>query len=1230
MMRIAAVVATHNRPRLLANRALASIARQSRLPDLLVVVDDSNPKVRGANEQIVADFRVGGTQTVYLENHRTPGAAGAWNTALAWLQGNCPSAFVAALDDDDAWDPAYLERCEGAARDGGLDMAAAGIIYHGSSGHEGQPLTIPQSLEVDDLLVRNPHVQGSNLFVRLRKLLEAGGFDEGLASTTDRDLCIRLADLGSVKYGAIDQHLVHHYAEDDRLRLSTPGGAAKCAGLRAFHRKHGSRMTAAQRAAFIERSRTAFGCDPAAGEPVPAPPLARVDAPTHSPSGEASLQLVVGAITSPDTDNTARLLNALSRKVANAPGVTMKAVLLENGRHDAASRDALTVVVDDAARRGLDVEVKSLEEQAEGVEAGVFSVDPGRLAQRKSIALARTMLQHYLFLEAKPRQGAVVWILDDDVALEGLGYGPDGAVAVIDVDYVSAIRRLKESGACVVLSEVTGDPPLPFLSCMRTQLVDLHYNLQQLAAIEPDAPYPDRRGENRLMRTGRRDYYYDLSRAETDHLEAPFWYEPSEEGLRAGQVFGEMAARLPAMLSGVQLFRPLAQVGAFDLASGLIPSVHRGPSTLVFDVQALREFPNAVPAIGGSDARRSDMVWSLLNRFVGGCRIVQAPLPVRQVRKADADAAPDFQTLAQDILGYAVYSALHDVLLGKAQERQRRGQPPYGRRLLHLDDGEVEEAVRLYAKYVRERSRAFELSFLRVMGLISALKRFYGGAPGASAAWWLQSPEHYEAVARLRDFVETLESVYTDAHLDGFRQSLAEGDSAPIAQYLRRLPDVVARHRSNTPLPVDELRAAAEAYVRAEFATGPLTYLGIGEEGVALTDGRSVYKYFHYWKARNRERAIAFLQSLAGKLSGYTALPDLQAVHRRGDYVVAVYPYEAGAQYEGGRLDQVLTLLRECREAGLACRNVQPDNLLVTASGLKLIDVGSDLVPFSERGFDQMCRRAFLSYRFPFRADLKDLMTSALTDESIAELSGFEQFLRALDPRGLEELYFRPLTQLVLERRPASALDYGAGSGWLAERLSQAGVETAAYDPDPARVKEYSERARGVKYGGAELLDALLAGEARFDAVVCGRVLCTIENDAEFNAILRDLRRLVADSGTVTVVVCNPFYLSTVSTELAVKHLPGEFDYHAVFTYTKSVAPNGNVRTEVHRSFAHYKQAFANAGLLIEEAIELEGADTQALLPASEYLAFRLRPAPWLGIQDSNPAYLIQSQAFYR
>ena len=65
---------------------------------------------------------------------------------------------------------------------------------------------------------------------------------------------------------------------------------------------------------------------------------------------------------------------------------------------------------------------------------------------RKSNSLSRTMFQHRLFLEAKPFPESVVWILDDNLVLEGLSHGTGGTVESQGVDYVSAIKRSKTSG----------------------------------------------------------------------------------------------------------------------------------------------------------------------------------------------------------------------------------------------------------------------------------------------------------------------------------------------------------------------------------------------------------------------------------------------------------------------------------------------------------------------------------------------------------------------------------------------------------------------------------------------------------------------------------------------------------------------------------------------------------------------------------------------------------------
>ena len=1214
MLSIAVVIATHNRPELLAARSLASVSAQTRQPDYLLVADDSDLELRSANARAVADLNIPGARIIYVENQRTRGASGAWNTALSCLQDLDPAAFVAVLDDDDSWEPTYLEKCELAVSDGGLDMVAAGLVFRRSQDSEGDLLLPPESLEVGDLLVRNTHIQGSNLFVRLRKLLEAGGFDEALTSTTDRDICIRLADLGTVHFGPLNECLVHHFAEDDRPRLSAAGGDAKRTGLAYFYRKYRGRMSADQHAAFLDRCLRLFNCDPMASTEISLPQM-----PSH-PTGKSSsnLVLVAGAITSPDTDYTDRLLHSLELKIGVCENVTLKVIFLENGGPDETSREALRSLVDNARNRGTDIVLRTLEQQESDAAAGVFDASPEQLSRRKSIALSRTMLQHYLFQEAKPLPGAVVWILDDDVILESLACGPNGTPQVAGVDYVSAIRELREIGASAVLCEITGDPPLPALSCVRVQLVDLYHNLHLLRSLSPDSRWPDLSAENRLARRDCADYYYDLSGSGTAHLERPFWFNTGRETATAGEIFREVIGLLPGILSGVQVFRPLVQDEPGGMGSTLLPSTNRGPATLVFDLQTLRDFPNSVPGVNGVDLRRSDMVWSLLNRHAGGRDILQSRLPVRQVRKTSATVQMDFATMELDLLGFAFCSSLRDLLRQKSDRCQGKGKSPWGRGLLVFTDREIDDAVESCRKYLRQRLSAFESNFIRSMGLISALKPFCPAIPYRNPRpWWLELQDFSEDSARLGQFVIALESEFTDARIEEFKRCAGSFDYQVVRDFLRELPRIVDRYRMNTPLPKRELRQVAEAHVRDEFGADNLTCLGIGEEGVALTDGKLVYKYFHYWKPGDREERIGFLQSLVGRLSGFRTLADLLEVRRQGKRVVAVYPYKAGSKYEGGHLEELLALLKEAREAGIVCRNIHPDNLLATPSGLKLIDYGSDIVPYDSDEFGHMCRRAFLSYRFHFRSDLKILMTRALTDYNIPELAGFDHFKRALAPLSLDELYYEPMAGLIADERPDAVLDYVCGDGRLSEKLAGRSISVTGYDPDPDSIARCLEKPGSIPYGGAELLDKLLDGNARFDTIVCGRVLCTIADDAEFRRVLGDLRRLVSESGQVLISVCNPLHLSTNATELWTRHLPRHSRYENTFIYEKTIASSGSRRSEVHRSVASYRSAFTVAGFRIEEVVELDGTDTGHLLPASDHLVFRLIPQPVAGCKVS-------------
>lgn len=49
---------------------------------------------------------------------------------------------------------------------------------------------------------------------------------------------------------------------------------------------------------------------------------------------------------------------------------------------------------------------------------------------------------------------------------------------------------------------------------------------------------------------------------------------------------------------------------------------------------------------------------------------------------------------------------------------------------------------------------------------------------------------------------------------------------------------------------------------------------------------------------------------------------------------------------------QLIDLARDCHEAGITCQNITPSNLLISNDGfLRIIDVGCDMVPFTEEDF---------------------------------------------------------------------------------------------------------------------------------------------------------------------------------------------------------------------------------------------------------------------------------------
>lgn len=240
-------------------RTLHSVANQTLKPVKVIVIADSSDSRNGEVRKLLKSFPT--LDTNFILNERAQNISGAINSGLYSLKEiglDVNTLFVAFLDDDDWWDRKYLENCTKFAAETNSEWVVSGIIRYDSNFPKGQKLPIPSNLHVSDFLTGNPNVQNSNLFVSASGILSIKGFDEGLVSTTDRDVCIRLLQVSGIRYAILRNHLVHHDATRDEGRLSSPGSSIKRAGLQAFFTKYQSMMTGNQKYAFKDRARKLF------------------------------------------------------------------------------------------------------------------------------------------------------------------------------------------------------------------------------------------------------------------------------------------------------------------------------------------------------------------------------------------------------------------------------------------------------------------------------------------------------------------------------------------------------------------------------------------------------------------------------------------------------------------------------------------------------------------------------------------------------------------------------------------------------------------------------------------------------------------------------------------------------------------------------------------------------------------------------------------------------------
>jgi SAM-dependent methyltransferase len=445
--------------------------------------------------------------------------------------------------------------------------------------------------------------------------------------------------------------------------------------------------------------------------------------------------------------------------------------------------------------------------------------------------------------------------------------------------------------------------------------------------------------------------------------------------------------------------------------------------------------------------------------------------------------------------------------------------------------------------------------------------------------------------------------------LRGIREKVETFDYAAVRRFLENLQKYNLSYSSRVRPRFDDGEKAWMAGVLRDAGVVNAEFFQRGVEAALFTDGEHIYKFFYSGIAHFHSRDLGFFASALSPTKNLVHVTPLLGIIRAGDALIFKMPRVDGDRYAGGHLDGFYGLARECKKHGFLTRNLAPENIIVNDDHLVYVDIGRDVVPFSEDGYIQMCKRAYLCYRWHFRPDIKVLMRESLKDTELPELFGFPWFLEAINVHSAYDWMDGEILKIVGDLRVTNLLDYGCRGGQIADKIGRTDIVVACFDIDMAHFSK-REHEPSVYIASRNELDERKATGAGFDAVLCNRVLCSIESAAGVDDVLDDLRGLVKGNGRVIVGVCNPFDIESKSTTTHRKLHVGGHGYHDRFPYSKEILSTGTSRTDFHRPLEWYKRRFALHGFEVIELHETGDVDTGIIAPASEILFLVLKPVP--------------------
>lgn len=495
--KVIGIITTKNRFEFL-ERAFASAINQSKVLHEIIISSDSDDSTSIIKERSLAEQN----NISYLQNNHAYNCSGVRNAAImAYIKNNLQSiedfdnTYVAFLDDDDIWDKFYIEKC--CEYIGSLpDFIVTGLVYQDGSGDK--KLSIPQIIHTDDFLKGNPHIQGSNMFIKLTMILKCGLFDENLASSVDRDIFVRIMQLKPT-YTIINEHLVYVNVCNDRKRV-TNSIELKRRDLSIFFSKYANIMSEDVKYNFFSRCKKLFGieCDDIKKTILSQTKVYIKQSIEREYCVNIINQRLIVGIVITNYELGIRLI----RDIIGLKYNNIKIVIVKNFKE---ASEELSLLL---RKSRFDYYIYDCNKTI------------------REICTTRNILFQTLYEESDNND--IFWILDDDMQLSYISDNGD----ILETDIFKVISDNKDKYDAIV-GDYTLDPPLPILSTLRTKLLDYVY-------------FHVFKYQGGIELYDLRDYYYDLSERSCEHLETPFVINPS---ISLKEIFSGKATSRPLYLN---------------------------------------------------------------------------------------------------------------------------------------------------------------------------------------------------------------------------------------------------------------------------------------------------------------------------------------------------------------------------------------------------------------------------------------------------------------------------------------------------------------------------------------------------------------------------------------------------------------------------------------------------------------------------------------------------------